>query len=71
MNKNYEVTFVYDDYSADEVLEIAAEDEKHAVELTRKKLGHSKQIVEILVNEIIEEKEPEPYEEDESDEMQN
>ena len=69
MNKNYEVTFVYDDYSADEVLEIAAEDEKQAVELTRKKLGHSKQIVEIRVNEIIEDKEPEPYEENEQDEM--
>ena len=69
MNKNYEVTFVYDDYSADEVLEIAAEDEKQSVEIARKKLGHSKQIVEILVTEIVEDKEPEPYEENEQDEM--
>jgi len=69
MNKNYEVTYMFDDYSPDEVLEIAAEDEKQAVELTRKKLGHSKQIVEIRVNEIIEDKEPEPYEENEQDEM--
>jgi len=69
MNKNYEVTYMFDDYSADEVLEIAAEDEKQAVELTRKKLGHSKQIVEILVTEIVEDKEPEPYEENEQDEM--
>ena len=70
MNKNYEITYVFDDYSADEVLEMAAEDEKQAVELTRKKLGHSKQIVEIRVNEIIEEKEAEPYEENEQDELQ-
>ena len=69
MNKNYEVTFVYDDYSADEVLEIAAEDEKQSVEIARKKLGHSKQITDIYVKEIIEDKEPEPYDEDESDEM--
>ena len=54
MNKIYEVTFVYDDYSADEVLEIAAEDEKHAVELTRKKLNHTKQITDIYVKEIVE-----------------
>jgi len=69
MNKNYEVTFVYDDYTPDEVLHIVAEDEKQSVEFARKKLGHSKQITDIYVNEIIEEKEPEPYEENESDEQ--
>lgn len=69
MNKNYEVTFVYDDYSADEVMHIAAEDEKHSVEIARKKLGNSKQITDIYVTEIVEYKEQEPYEEDRPNEM--
>jgi len=68
MNKNYEVTFVYDDYTADEVMHIAAEDEKQSVEFARKKLGHSKQITDIYVNEVIEENAHEPYDENEEDE---